>query len=123
MSIRIRVYPNTGMYGGYGGLGVNRYGGAVSAASYYNSKLASTKQIATLQLGYERALADERVERARLEERLKNPYAALGTSGMLTGYSPVTAGYSNLLGASLLGSSLLGSGSSFFGNLGLGRMF
>jgi hypothetical protein len=117
MAIRIRVYPSgMGAYGALGG--VNRYGGAVSAATYYNSKLASTKQVANLQLGYERALADERVERARLEERLKNPYAMLGGVG-LTGYSPVTAAY-NPWAASMLGSSLLGSSSSFFGSLGLG---
>ena len=75
MAVRIRVYPQ------YGGLGMNglNQGGAVSAATYYNSKLQTQKQVSTLQLGYERALANERIEKVRLEERLKNPYAALNT--------------------------------------------
>lgn len=84
MAVRIRVYPQTGAMGG---LGMNGYGGAVSANTYYNSKLQSQKQVSNLQLGYERALADERIERVRLEERLKNPYlqntAALGAFGGL----------------------------------------
>lgn len=73
MAVRIRVYPQNGM-GAFGGLGVNGYGGAVSAQTYYNSRLQSQKQVSNLQLGYERALADERIEKVRLEERLKNPY-------------------------------------------------
>ena len=67
MAVRIRVYPQ---YGGLGmnGLGMNR-GGAVSAATYYNSKLTTQKQVSSLQLGYERALANERIERARLYDQ------------------------------------------------------
>ena len=80
MAVRIRVYPQ---YGGLGmnGLGMGMNGGAVSAATYFNSKLNTQKQVSSLQLGYERALANEKIERVRLEERLKNPYA-LGASGL-----------------------------------------
>ncbi len=119
MAIRIRVYPAGMSAGAYG---VNGYGGAVSAQTYYNSKLASTKQVATLQLGYERALADERVERARLEERLKNPYlqtsalgayGGLGTLGILAALSSM-GGLNGLSGLGALGTTsafpLLASG-------------
>jgi hypothetical protein len=126
MAVRIRVYPQ---YGGLGmnGLGMNglgnRFGGAVSAQTYYNSRLQTQRQVSTLQLGYERALANERIERARLEERMKNPYAAFGGAGLIggVGYSPVAQGY-NPWAATLLGSSMLGS-QGFFGSLGLGGMF
>lgn len=134
MAIRIRVYPQ------YGGLGMNRFGmnglgmngGAVSAATYYNSKLTTQKQVSSLQLGYERALANERIERARLEERMKNPYAVMGGFGgqlggfggqqLGYGYSPVASAY-NPYAASMLGSTLLGSSNGFFGSLGLGGLF
>lgn len=118
MAVRIRVYPQTGAFGAMGGMG---YGGAVSAQTYYNSRLTTQKQVSNLQLGYERALADERIERARLEERLKNPYAMMG-AGLMGGYTPLASAY-NPWAASMLGSSLLGSGSRFFGSLGLGGMF
>lgn len=119
MAVRIRVYPQTG-FGGFGGLGMNRYGGAVSAQTYYNSRLQTQQQVSNLQLGYERALANERIERARLEERMKNPYAMVG-AGLVGGYTPMASAY-NPWAASMLGSSMLG-GSSFFGSLGLGGLF
>ncbi len=121
MAVRIRVYPQ---YGGLGMNGLGMNGGAVSAATYYNSKLTTQKQVSSLQLGYERALANERIERARLEERMKNPYAVMGGFGgqLGYGYSPVAAGY-NPYAASMLGSSLLNSSSGFFGSLGLGGLF
>ena len=119
MAVRIRVYPQ---YGGmYGGLGLNRMGGAVSASTYYNSRLQTQKQVSSLQLGYERALANERIERARMEERLKNPYALYGAGVGGLGFGGLTTGY-NPYAASMLGTSLLGS-QSFFGSLGLGGMF
>ncbi|MCW2926454.1 MAG: hypothetical protein JWM86_422 [Thermoleophilia bacterium] len=128
MAVRIRVYPQ---YGGLGmnGLGMNRMGGAVSASTYFNTKLQTQKQISNLQLGYERALWNERLEKVRLEERLKNPYALAQQGGLgVAGYGgyggyglPVQAGY-NPYAASLMGSSMLG-GSGFFGSLGLGGMF
>jgi hypothetical protein len=80
MAVRIRVYPQTGAMGG---LGMN--GGAVSAQTYFNSKLTAQKQVSNLQLGYERALADERINNVRLEERLKNPYLAQN-QGFAGGY-------------------------------------
>ena len=104
MAVRIRVYTQTGAMGG---LGMNGYGGAVSAQTYYNSKLNSQKQVSNLQLGYERALADERIERVRLEERLKNPYlqtAGLGAYGAL----PLLAGMGGLGGLPL--ASAFGAG-------------
>lgn len=76
MAVRIRVYPQNG---GFGGLGMNGMGGAVSAQTHFNTRLQAQKQVGGLQLGYERALANERIERVRLEERLKNPYLAAGT--------------------------------------------
>jgi hypothetical protein len=88
MAVRIRVYPQNGMLG-MNGLGMN--GGAVSASTYYNSKLNTQKQVSSLQLGYERALANERIERARLEERMKNPYA-LGGIGAAAGFGGIPMG-------------------------------
>lgn len=117
MAVRIRVYPQ---YGGLGmnGLGMNRMGGAVSASTYFNNRLQTQKQVANLQLSYERALWNERLEKVRLEERLKNPYALAQTGGF--GY-PMAQAY-NPYASSMLGSSLLG-GAGFFGSLGLGGLF
>ncbi|MCW2925834.1 MAG: hypothetical protein JWM98_3238 [Thermoleophilia bacterium] len=139
MSIRIRVYPQTGAYGG---LGMNRFAGqgAVSASTYFNSRLQTQKQVSSLQLGYERALWNERLEKVRLEERLKNPYAmaqaaspygvASPYGGMVSPYGGVVSPYGygaqqayNPYATSMLGSSLLNSGAGFFGSLGLGGMF
>jgi hypothetical protein len=120
MSIRIRVYPQYGgAYGGLGGygFGMNRMG-AVSASTYYNTKLQTQRQVSALQLGYERALWNERLEKVRLEERLKNPYAMMGAG---FGAYPMASAY-NPYASSLIGSSLLG-GSGFFGSLGLGGLF
>lgn len=88
MAIRIRLYPQ-------GGLGMNRFGmngGAVSLATHYNSKLTTQRQVSSLQLGYERALANERIERARLEERMKNPYALGGFGGVGAAFGGVPMG-------------------------------
>ena len=125
MAIRIRVYPQgMGAYGGLGGLGVNGLRtGAVSAATYYNSKLQTQKQVSSLQLGYERALANERIERVRLEERLKNPYATMAVNPYASAYGNPYAQAYNPYASSMLGTSLLNSGASFFGGLGLGGMF
>jgi hypothetical protein len=98
MSVRIRVYPQ---YGGLGmnGLGMNGMGGAVSAATYYNNKLQTQKQVSNLQLGYERALWSERLDKARLEERLKNPYLGMQTAAYgAYGGLPVAAGFGGLPG-------------------------
>ncbi len=95
MAVRIRVYPQ---YGGLGmnGLGLNGMnGGAVSASTYYNSKLNTQKQVSSLQLGYERALANERIEKVRLEERLKNPYA-LGAVGGALGGLPLAGAFGGM---------------------------
>ena len=83
MSVRIRVYPQLGGYG-VNGLGLGAQGGAVTASTYFNSRLQAQRQVSTLQLGYERALAEQKIENARLEERMKNPYAtgAIGGYGM-----------------------------------------
>src|SRR5689334_5526191 len=120
MAIRIRVYPQYGGLGAMGGLGYNRMG-AVSASTYYNSKLQTQRQVSSLQLGYERALANERIERARLEERMKNPYALYG-AGMGGFASPIASAY-NPWASSMLGASMLNSGTGFFGSLGLGGLF
>lgn len=126
MAVRIRVYPQTGMMGGMmGGLGMNRFGGAVSAQTHFSSRLQAQKQVSNLQIGYERALANERIERARLEERIKNPYAMYG-AGMMGGFqggfqSPYASAY-NPYAATMLGSTMLG-GTGFFNSLGLGGMF
>ncbi|MCW2960952.1 MAG: hypothetical protein JWM90_1339, partial [Thermoleophilia bacterium] len=51
----------------------------------YNTKLQSQQQVSSLQLQYERALSNEKIEKVRLEERLKAPYAGLAT-GMVGAY-------------------------------------
>jgi hypothetical protein len=79
MAVRIRVYPQTGMMGMNGMMG-----GAVSAQTHFSHRLQAQKQVSNLQLGYERALADERINRVRLEERMRNPYlspAGIGAFG------------------------------------------
>lgn len=113
MAVRIRVYPQNGL-----GMmnGLNRMG-AVSASTFYNSKLQAQKQVANLELGYVKALANEKIERARLEERLKNPYLQMQMNPMAMygmGMNPFAA--------SMLGSSML-TGTQMFGSLGLGRLF
>lgn len=87
MAVRIRVYPQHGL--GMNGLGMN--GGAVSAATYFNNRLQSQKQVSNLQLGYERALWNERLDKVRLEERLKNPYLA-ASAGMAGAYGGMPLG-------------------------------
>ena len=52
--------------------------GASQRAAFYNQKLQSQQQVSKLQLGYERALWSERLDKVRLEERLKNPYVQMG---------------------------------------------
>jgi hypothetical protein len=97
MSVRIRVYPQ---YGGLGmnGLGMNG-GGAVSAQTYFNNRLQSQKQISNLQLGYERALWTERLDKVRLEERLKNPYLGVQSAGYgAFGGMPIAAGLGGIGG-------------------------
>lgn len=118
MAVRIRVYPQNGL-----GMmnGLNRMGGAVSASTYFNSKLQSQKQVANLELGYVKALANEKIERARLEERLKNPYLQMQMNPMAM-YGMGGMGMMNPYAASMLGSSML-SGTQMFGGLGLGRFF
>jgi hypothetical protein len=106
MSVRIRVYPQNGL--GMNGLGVNGMG-AVSAATYYNQKLQTQKQVSNLQLGYERALWGEKLNNAVLEERLKNPYlgaqtAAYGAYGGL----PLAAGFGGLPGMAGFGGVPMG---------------
>lgn len=143
MSIRIRVYPNNGM-GAMGamGMGMGMYGsgGAVSAQTYFTQKLNTQQQVSNLRLNYERALWNERLDKVRLEERLKNPYAMMGQGmmapgmmapGMMGGYPAVAASPyaaygaygSPMLGASMLGGYGNGFGGGMLGGLlgGLGR--
>jgi hypothetical protein len=124
MAVRIRVYPQ---YGGLGMNGMNRFGmngmngmgGAVSAQTYFNSRLQTQKQVSTLQLGYERALANERIDRVRLEERLKNPYLAAGT-GFAGAYGGLPVGLP--MGGLPIGGLPLGlpMGGAQFGGLPMG---
>jgi hypothetical protein len=102
MAVRIRVYPQNGALGA-AGLGM----GAVSAQTYYNTKLQSQQQVSNLQLGYERALWNERLEKVRLEERLKNPYA-LGAAGYGLGGMPLGVGLGGALGGVPLGGLPIG---------------
>ncbi|MCW2959949.1 MAG: hypothetical protein JWM90_336, partial [Thermoleophilia bacterium] len=70
MAVKIRVYPTYA-----NGMNGMNQGGAVSASTFYNTKLQSQQQVSSLQLQYERALSNEKIEKVRLEERLKAPYA------------------------------------------------
>ncbi|MCW2960037.1 MAG: hypothetical protein JWM90_424 [Thermoleophilia bacterium] len=116
MAIRIRVYPQNGL-GGLGGY--NRMGGAVSASTFYNQKLSAQKQVSNLQIQYERALANEKIERVRLEERIRmNPYAMMGNA---FGGMPMQQAAYNPYAGSLMGTSMLGGlGQSMFGGMGMG---
>lgn len=109
MAVRIRVYPQNGMAGAAG-----MYGGAVSAQTYYTQKLQTQQQVSNLRLGYERALFNEKLDKVRLEERLKNPYLAQGLAGGLGGMALGGLnglGLANQLGAmsALGGMNMLGS--------------
>lgn len=124
MAIRIRVYPQgMGAFGmggyGMGALGMGGYNrmGAVSASTFFNSRLSAQRQVTNLQLGYERALHREQLQRVRLEERLQNPYALASANpfAMQQMYNPYAT--------AMLGSQMLGAGTGFFGSLGLGRFF
>lgn len=122
MSIRIRVYPQNGMLGGLGyGLGMNRFGGgAVTAQRFYTNQLNNQRRLSSLQLQYERQLWNERLERTRLEERLKNPYltgmtgvggiGGIGGWGGFGGFGGIGGwGGAVPLASSWLGGSMLGS--------------
>ena len=127
MAVRIRVYPQNGMAGGYG---MGMQGGAVSAQTYYTQKLQTQQQVSNLRLGYERALFNEKLDKVRLEERLKNPYAMQGIGGVgaIGGFGGVGyGGYGiNPYAGAMLTNPLLAQQaqtSSFFGSLGLGGFF
>jgi len=86
MAVRIRLYPQTGV-------GMNGMGGAVSASTFFNQKLQSQSQVSNLRLQYERALWGEKLDKVRLEERLKNPYlGAYGGTGLGSPYGAVPIG-------------------------------
>jgi hypothetical protein len=93
MAVRIRVYPS---YANPNTLGMR--GGLVSTSTLYNQKLQSMQQVSNLRLGYERALWNERLEKVRLEERLKNPYLALQTGFGGVGSLPLGLGLAGGLG-------------------------
>lgn len=123
MAVRIRVYPQYGGLGMAGGLGGYGMGGAVSASTYYNSKLQTQRQLSSMQLGYERALWGERLDKVRLEERLKNPYmGAMGGVGVPFGMGlglPLGAGLGGLpLGGMPLGGLPMGGIPAGFGGHG-----
>ena len=121
MAVRIRVYPQNGALGA---MGMGMQGGAVSAQTYYTQKLQTQQQVSNLRLGYERALFNEKLDKVRLEERLKNPYAMMG-AGAIGGYgmNPYAGA---LLTNPLLANPMLaqmGQTQNFFGSLGLGGFF
>ena len=119
MAIRIRVYPQGMGYGGLGGMGMGMYGrsGAVSASTYFNSRLQTQKQVSSLQLGYERALANERIERARLEERMRNPYAMVGAGIGVSPYGMGGFGGYNPYANAAYATSMLNTAPGFFGSI------
>lgn len=98
MAVRIRVYPQNGMYGGLGGVGgaYGRYGGLAHV------QLQNEKKTGNLRLQYERALWAERLKTVQLQTAMQyggaagvggamplamaNPYAlgAYGVGGALT---------------------------------------
>ena len=82
MAVRIRVYPQNGAMGAMG-----MQGGAVSAQTYFTQKLQTQQQVSNMRLGYERALFNEKLDKVRLEERLKNPYAMQANAGLAGAYA------------------------------------
>lgn len=127
MAIRIRVHPN-GM--GAGGLGGYGYGNNLQTA---NLRLQNEKQKGNLKLNYERALWQERLQRAQLEAQLQygtgvQPLGAYGMNGLGVqpglpgGFGVVPgAGYPGAgMGLGGFGLGMGGFGAGMLGALGLG---
>lgn len=118
MSIRIRVYPQNGAYGGLGGLG--GYGVANTRVRLTQQQLQNERKTANMQLQYERALWAEKLKFVQLQAQMQNPYAALSMGG-LGGFGALGGAFGLM---SPLGVNALGVQSNgFFNSLGLGGLF
>jgi hypothetical protein len=119
MAVRIRVYPQNGMYGGLGGYGMRgMYGGYGQLAQV---QLRNEKKTSALRLQYERALWQEKLKTVQLQTAMQygaggyavNPWSAYGMNSALGGFGA--------LGLGGLGMGL--GGTNLFGSLGLGGLF
>lgn len=117
MSVRIRVYPQYGGVGGYGAYGMGGYGaygyGARAENEVLKAKVRNQRQTSALQLQYERALWQQRMQMAQLQAATQ--YGGYG--GLM---SPLALNYGaspTILGANALMASPFGG----MGMLGMGR--
>lgn len=119
MSVRIRVYPQygaRGMYGGMGGLyGRNGYAGTRLA----QQQLTNERRTSSLRLQYERQLWAERLKLAQLQAQVQ--YGGYG--GVQNGMYGGNAFANSYMGMGALGFNPMTSGTGFFGGLGLGGLF
>lgn len=122
MAIRIRVHPNGG-FGGTGGYGGYGFGNNLQAA---NIRLQNEKQKGNLRLNYERALFQERLQRAQLEAALQFgggvvPNGMMGGLGTLNPGVGVPPGFGVVPGAGYgFGAGGLGGFGGAFGGFGAG---
>jgi hypothetical protein len=113
MAYRIRIYPNYGGVGGYGGMGMGMYGGAYGpyalGTRIANVKLQNERKTNNLRLQYERALWAEKLRTVQLQTAMQ--YSGYGAA------SPLAYGGVN---AAMMGG--MGSFNPFgvLGGLGLG---
>ncbi len=122
MAVRIRVFPQNGGFGGYGGMyGMNSpYAQLMTQNKLNQQKLSNEKRTSALRLNYERALFNERLKLTELQAQVR--YGGLG--GINYGSPLALGGLTNSwMGLGALGMNPLSSGSNFFGGLGLGGLF
>ena len=124
MAVRIRVYPNNGMgMGGYGGLGMNRYGASTRIAQV---QLQNERKTNNLRLQYERALWAERLKGVQLQAQVQ--YGGYGAAGYGAAYPRVSPYGMNPYGVQSNSAWMGGMGqgmgynTGFFGGLGLGGL-
>lgn len=112
MAVRIRVYPQYGGYGMYGNGGYGRFGGMygygqVAQNRLLKAQVSNQRKTSALQLQYERALWQQRLQMAELQSAARyggyggvmSPYAlAYGASPALIGTGALMNPYSGGLG-------------------------
>jgi hypothetical protein len=117
MSVRIRVYPTNGGYGGLGGYGVN-------SQQYFQQQLSNERKVSSLKLAYERQLMQQQLQLVKLQTQMQ--YGGYGYGAAPVIGAPVGGVTNAWLGNGTMGYNSFNpftSGSSFFGGLGLGGMF
>ena len=122
MSVRIRVYPTNGGYGGLGG-----YGG-VNSQQYFQQQLDNERKTSSLKLAYERQLMNQQLEMVKLQAQVQyggygGGYGSPGVIGAPVGGVTNAWMGNGAMGYNSASFNPFTSGAGFFGGLGLGSMF